>query len=82
MEIQNSSNERLEYIGDAVISSVCAKYLYDRFPTQDEGFLTRIRTKIVNGESLANLARKLDFSEYLIISKHVEEKSNEVICAY
>ena len=76
LDLQKESNERLEFIGDAVISSVCAKYLYDRFPNQDEGFLTRIRTKIVNGESLADLAKKLGFSNYLIISKHVEERSS------
>lgn len=76
LELQEESNERLEYIGDAVISSACAKYLYDRFPEQDEGFLTRIRTKIVNGESLAKLAKEIGLSKFLIISKNVEDKTS------
>ena len=76
LELQDESNERLEFIGDAVISSACAKYLYDRFPNQDEGFLTRIRTKIVNGESLAKLAREIGLTDHLIISSHVEDKTN------
>lgn len=76
LDLQDVSNERLEYLGDAVINLIVAKYLYDRFPNEDEGFMTRLRTKVVNGESLANFARKLNFSEFLIISKHVEEKCN------
>jgi len=76
LELQGESNERLEYIGDAVISSACAKYLYDRFPEQDEGFLTRIRTKIVNGESLAKLGKEIGLSKFLIISKNVEDKTS------
>jgi len=76
LDLQPNSNERLEFIGDAVISSACANYLYERFQSQDEGFLTRIRTKIVNGESLANLAEKLGFTKYILISKHVEEKTS------
>lgn len=76
LDLQENSNERLEYLGDAVINLIVAKYVYDRFPESDEGFLTRIRTKVVNGESLANLGRKIDLSEFLVISSHVEEKCN------
>ena len=76
LELQDYSNERLEYLGDSVINFIVAKYVYDRFPNEEEGFLTRLRTKVVCGESLANLARKIGFSKHLIISRHVEEKCN------
>jgi len=50
------NNERLEYLGDAVLGSVIADFLYRKFPEEDEGFLTQARSKIVNGEKLSNLA--------------------------
>ena len=54
LELREESNERLEFLGDSIISSVVAKYLFVRYPDQDEGFMTRIRTKLVNGQSLGN----------------------------
>lgn len=56
------NNERLEYLGDAVLGSVIADYLYRKYPNEDEGFLTQTRSKIVNGQKLSNLAvlMKLD----------------------
>ena len=53
------SNERLEYLGDAVLGAVVAEYLFKRYPFKDEGFLTEIRSRIVNRESLNNLGKKL-----------------------
>jgi ribonuclease-3 len=53
------SNERLEYLGDAVLGAVIAEYLYKKYPYKDEGFLTEIRSRIVNRESLNNLSRKI-----------------------
>jgi len=53
------SNERLEYLGDAVLGAVIAEYLYKKYPYRDEGFLTEIRSRIVNRESLNNLSRKI-----------------------
>ncbi|MCY7351107.1 MAG: ribonuclease III [Cytophagaceae bacterium] len=53
------SNERLEYLGDAVLGMVVAEYLFKKFPYKDEGFLTEIRSRIVNRESLNIVARKL-----------------------
>ena len=68
--------ERLEFLGDAVISNIVASYLYERYPDENEGFLTKMRTKLVNGEMLAFLAKKLGFGEYAIISRHIEDKCN------
>lgn len=53
------SNERLEYLGDAVLGMVVAEYLFKKYPYKDEGFLTEIRSRIVNRESLNQVARKI-----------------------
>ena len=76
LDLQERSNERLEYLGDAILSATVASYLYERFPDEEEGFMTRIRTKLVNGEMLGSLADKMNLNEYLVISRHVEEKCN------
>jgi ribonuclease III len=56
------SNERLEYLGDAVLGAVIAEYLFKKFPYKDEGFLTEIRSRIVNRESLNALSKKVGIS--------------------
>ena len=53
------TNERLEFLGDAVLGSVVAEYLFRKFPYEDEGFLTELRSRIVNRESLNSIALKL-----------------------
>jgi ribonuclease-3 len=53
------SNERMEYLGDAVLGAAVADYLFKKFPFKDEGFLTEIRSRIVNREALNLLARKI-----------------------
>ena len=57
------SNERLEYLGDAILSAVVADYLFKKYPYKDEGFLTEIRSRIVNRESLNQLGKKLGLEE-------------------
>lgn len=64
----NINNERLEFLGDAVLDAAISELLFKRFPSADEGFLTQMRTKIVNGKKLTELAKKLHF-EKLIVSK-------------
>lgn len=59
------SNERLEYLGDAVLSAVVADYLFRIFPTKQEGFLTEMRSRIVSRASLNKLSQKLGFSEMI-----------------
>jgi len=53
------SNERLEYLGDAILGAAVADYLFKKFPFRSEGFLTEIRSRIVNRETLNLLARKI-----------------------
>ena len=52
--LQEESFERLEFLGDAVINLIIGKYLFERYPDENEGFLTKLRTKLVNGVMLAN----------------------------
>ena len=60
-----NNNERLEYLGDAILGFIIAELLYQKYPTQPEGVLTRFRAMLVRGETLASLARNLDLGLYL-----------------
>ncbi|OOG16503.1 ribonuclease III [Sphingobacterium sp. CZ-UAM] len=60
-----NSNERLEFLGDAVLGSVVAELLFKKYPYKDEGFLTEMRSKIVSRANLNQLSRKLGFNEMI-----------------
>jgi len=74
LELLDHSNERLEFLGDTVIKSVIAGYLYLRYPNEDEGFMTSLKANIEDRDSLAIFAKKLGLDEYMIISKQIELK--------
>ena len=59
------SNERLEFIGDSVLNFVVAHYLYEKYPHEYEGFLTRIRTKMVSGKALSKIALDIKLDEHI-----------------
>ncbi len=59
------NNERLEFLGDAVLNLVISAVLFRKFPVSDEGTLSRLRANLVNGETLAGVARRLDLGEDL-----------------
>jgi len=71
------NNERLEYLGDAILDSVVAEYLYHKFPDKDEGFLTQMRSKIVNRENLNTIAVKLGISN-LVVSRVSNENHRSI----
>lgn len=73
VELQPESNERLEYLGDSVIGSIISSYLYHRYPKQNEGFLTKIKTKLVRTNMLAKFSLYLGLDKHVLISKHVED---------
>jgi len=75
LPLQEESNERLEFLGDAVLNLVVASYLFQRYPDENEGFLTRMRTKLVNGNILAELFRKTGLENFTIISKQIEDNN-------
>lgn len=59
------SNERLEFLGDAILGSVIAEYLFQKYPFRDEGFLTETRSKLVNRESLNETGKKIGLKKIL-----------------
>lgn len=67
--VSPQSNERLEFIGDSVIGMIVAEYLYLKYPDENEGFLTRVRTKIVSSQALAKFARTLKFDNYIMMNE-------------
>ena len=69
MELDDGShinNERLEFLGDAVIESITSDFLFIEFPDRDEGFMTQIRSKIVSRQSLNAIASKIGLDRYVI----------------
>ncbi len=68
-----SDNERLEFLGDAVLDFLTAKYLYNRFPEMAEGQLTSLRAALVKRETLAQFAVTLNLGQYLLLSRGEEE---------
>lgn len=72
-EIKNS-NERLEFLGDAVLSFLTSQFLYERYPDYPEGILTNIRSSLVKTTTLSEIAKSLKLGELLFLS-HGEEAS-------
>ncbi len=70
---EHASNERLEFLGDAVLGLVVAQWLYEREPTANEGRLTRLRSVLVRKETLARIARSLDLGRHLVLGKGEEQ---------
>lgn len=63
------SNERLEFLGDAVLNTIVADFLFKKYPYKDEGFLTKMRSKIVSREHLNQLSLKLGINKLLSLSQ-------------
>lgn len=73
LPLQEADNEECEFAGDSLLGCVVALYLYERYAGKGEGFLTRLRTRIVNNKMLGTLAKKMGFEPWIIVSRHVEE---------
>lgn len=67
------SNERLEFLGDAILEFVITDYLYLSFPHKQEGYLTALRSNLVNTQNLADLAVKLEVGEQIFLSRGEED---------
>lgn len=61
----DTSNERLEFLGDAILDAVIAEYLYQRFPGEDEGYLTKIKSKVVSRKTLAEIAETMGLRDVI-----------------
>ncbi len=70
-----TNNERLEYLGDAVLSSIVADYLFKRFPYENEGVLTEMRSKIVSRNSLNKLSLKLGLAKLIVSADNKNNRS-------
>jgi len=73
IELQEINYETLEFLGDAFLDVIVAEYLYKRYSDQNEGFLTKIKTRLVNGEQLSYYTNCLKMNHLVLLSKHVEE---------
>ena len=67
--VNNNNNERLEFLGDSILGCVISHELYLRFPLVDEGQLSRLRSSLVRGQTLAKLAKTLNLSENLVLGQ-------------
>ncbi len=72
-KVQVASNERLEFLGDSILSFVVSNHLYTKYPEFDEGTLTNLRSLMVNTKSLSEIARELQMGSLLKLSKGEEE---------
>ncbi|MBS9767673.1 MAG: ribonuclease III [Flavobacteriaceae bacterium] len=67
------NNERLEYLGDAILDAVVADMLFQKFPNQKEGFLTKLRSRLVSRKYLNKLGRKMRLQEYLVANGRIAD---------
>jgi len=70
---QRESNERLEFLGDAILEFIVSKEIFQRFPDKEEGYLTALRANLVNTVNLSQVALKLDLGSKIFLSKGEEE---------
>lgn len=76
LELFDESYERLEHLGDSVLGAVVSSYLFKRFPSENEGFITNLKKEIVCNEMLGTLSQKIGLDKYYVISKHNEDVCN------
>ncbi len=69
--------ERLEFLGDAILDMIVTEILFEKYPTQNEGFLTKLRSKIVKGDTLYQLARKLELNDVLEVGNRASGQGIE-----
>ncbi len=75
----NQHNERLEYLGDSILSSIVAEYLFKKYPNKNEGFLTKMRSKIVKRRTLNGLAREMGL-DLILIHYSQGKMSSSMLC--
>jgi ribonuclease III len=74
LPMQETSYERMELLGDTLMSTIVTIYLMKRYPECDEGFLSRIRTRLINGKMQASISRALGFGKFMIVSDAYEQQ--------
>ena len=71
LEDDDISNERLEFLGDSVLSLIVAEYLFENFPKENEGFLTKIRARLVNRFALSDAAEDIGLANFILINQNL-----------
>ena len=74
LPLNSKSNERLEFVGDGVLEAITKWLLYNRFPKENEGFMTEKKIALVKNESIGRMAYEMGLHEWLVLSKHAEQK--------
>lgn len=77
-DFKGQSNERLEFLGDSILSIIVSDFLFKNLPNSGEGELTQIRASLVRTETLAAVAQKLDLGSFLYLSKGEEDSSGRI----
>lgn len=84
LEDHDDSNERLEFLGDAVLSLIVAEYLFNHFPNENEGFLTKIRSRLVNRTALSDAAENIGLTKFILMNQNLtntfSRASKTVLC--
>ncbi|MDZ7773318.1 MAG: ribonuclease III [Balneolaceae bacterium] len=75
---ETDSYERLEFLGDAVLDLIVSEIIFERFPDEDEGFLTKLRAKLVRGEALADYAMGLGLNKLMVIGERARGQGIEL----
>lgn len=75
----SQNNERLEYLGDAVLGTIVAEYLYRKYPNKDEGFLTKMRSKAVNRKTLNDVGEQMGLDEFLMEENDTNKLSRTML---
>ena len=73
LDYLKNSNETLEFLGDSALSLAVSDVLFKNYPNKDEGFLTRIRTKLIRGETCTKFAKFLGLGDHILMSNHVKK---------
>lgn len=73
----SDSYERLEFLGDAVLDLIVTEIIFDEYPDENEGFLTKLRAKLVKGDALAEYARQLELSDMLVLGERAQGQGIE-----
>ena len=78
MPLKEKNYGRLEFLGDAKIHDILAEYLYERYEDEDEGFMTKLRTKIEKADTLSELSKKLNLHFYVVIARNIEQSGGRL----
>lgn len=78
VELRDNNFERLEWVGDKPLKLIVTTYLFHRYPNEDQGFLTRLQTKIEDKKNLPIFSKEMGLGKYFIISKHIESMNGRL----